>query len=66
MMHLYIGVEVIREAITRNVQRREGLSEADLIAWYGVGAEKYPKTALIIAIRQRVVSQGDAATLSAA
>lgn len=66
MMHLYIGVEAICEGVIRNIQRRHAVSEDDLITKYRVESEKYPRTALVNAIRRKVVFQDDDAAYRAA
>jgi len=66
MMHLYIGVETVCKAVSRNIQRRQGVTEANLIKRYGVENEKYPDSALIHAIRLHDIFRGDAVTAKAA
>ena len=66
MMHLYIGVESICKAISRNVQRREGITEEKLYDRYGVAGKEHPDTALLHSIRLQKVFRGDAATAKAA
>jgi len=66
MMHLYIGVESICKAIIRNIKRREGITDDQLVRRYSLEAEKYPDTALLNAIRRYVVFQGDVETAAAA
>ena len=66
IVYLFIGIETLCEAISRNLQRRGNITEADLFTRYGVEGAKYPKTELLQKIRLLEVFGGNAEIAHAA